>query len=69
MDIKEFAPPDDQVKEIVLTEQPNNSVRLSVFIDYWNDNHHIQLPKLSSRRHVATMLRQLADRIRRGGRV
>jgi hypothetical protein len=63
----EYASPEDQVKEIELTDQPNNMVRLSVFIDYYNDNHHIQFPKLSSRRHVAQMLRQLADRIRRGG--
>lgn len=41
-----------------------NKVRISVYIDYEEDNHHVQFPEGAHRGEVADALRDLSDRVR-----
>ena len=40
-----------------------NKLRFSVYFDYEKDNHHVQFPERAERHIVATLLRELSDRI------
>ena len=57
----------DQFGDKALNRTAHKSTRISVVVTSPDDSHHIQFTEPVTRGHLSCLLRELADRICRGG--